>query len=57
MHNPDFERIGKRLFTEHLVGASFGNMSVRKADEGFFYQTGQGVSRYSGRTDFCADGG
>jgi len=36
MHNPDFERIGKRLFSEHLIGASFGNMSVRKGDEGFF---------------------
>jgi len=36
MHNPDFERIGKRLFSEHLVGAGFGNLSVRKGDEGFF---------------------
>jgi L-fuculose-phosphate aldolase len=36
MHNPDFERIGKRLFAEDLVGANFGNMSVRKGDEGFF---------------------
>jgi L-fuculose-phosphate aldolase len=36
MHNPDFERIGKRLFSEHLVGASFGNLSVRKGDEGFY---------------------
>jgi L-fuculose-phosphate aldolase len=36
MHNPDFKRIGKRLFSEHLVGAGFGNLSVRKGDEGFF---------------------
>jgi L-fuculose-phosphate aldolase len=36
MHNPDFERIGKRLFAEGLVSANFGNMSVRKGDEGFF---------------------
>jgi len=36
MHNPDFERIGKRLFAEHLVGGNFGNMSIRKGDEGFF---------------------
>jgi L-fuculose-phosphate aldolase len=36
MHNPDFERIGRRLFAEKLVGANSGNMSVRKDDEGFF---------------------
>jgi L-fuculose-phosphate aldolase len=36
MHNPDFERIGKRLFAEHLVGGNFGNMSVREGDKGFF---------------------
>ncbi|WAC04265.1 MAG: aldolase [Methanoregula sp.] len=36
MHNPDFERIGKRLFAEHLVGGNFGNMSVRDGDNGFF---------------------
>ena len=42
MHNPDFERIGKRLYAENLVGANFGNMSVRKDDEGFFIkQTGE----------------
>jgi len=32
----EFERIGKRLFAEHLVGGNFGNISVRKGDEGFF---------------------
>jgi L-fuculose-phosphate aldolase len=36
MQNPDFERIGKRLFSEGLVSANFGNISVRKGDEGFF---------------------
>lgn len=36
MHNPDFERIGKRLFAEHLVGGNFGNISVREGDKGFF---------------------
>jgi hypothetical protein len=35
MRNPDFERIGKRLFDETLIGTNFGNMSVRKGDEGF----------------------
>nr|WP_319539227.1 aldolase [uncultured Methanospirillum sp.] len=29
-------RIGKRLVAEHLVGANFGNMSVRPDDDGFF---------------------
>jgi L-fuculose-phosphate aldolase len=32
----EFERIGKRLFTEHLVGGNFGNMSVRDGDAGFY---------------------
>ena len=32
---PDFTRIGKRLFSEHLVGGNFGNMSV-KTDDGYF---------------------
>jgi len=31
----EFERIGKRLFAEGLLGASFGNMSVRSGN-GFF---------------------
>jgi len=31
----DFPRIGKRLFSEHLVGGNFGNMSV-KTEEGYF---------------------
>jgi len=30
-----FERIGKRLFAEGLLGANFGNMSIRSGD-GFF---------------------
>ena len=36
MYSGEFERIGKRLFAEHLVGGNFGNMSVRTADGGFF---------------------
>jgi len=36
MYSGEFERIGKRLFAEHLVGGNFGNISVRKGDEGFF---------------------
>jgi L-fuculose-phosphate aldolase len=36
MYSGEFERIGKRLFTEHLIGGNFGNISVRKGDEGFF---------------------
>jgi L-fuculose-phosphate aldolase len=35
MYSAEFQRIGKRLFAEHLVGGNFGNMSVRKGDEGF----------------------
>lgn len=35
MRDFGFERIGKRLFAEHLVGGNFGNMSVR--DENGFY--------------------
>jgi len=35
MHPAEFERIGKRLFAEHLVGGNFGNMSVRTTDDGF----------------------
>jgi L-fuculose-phosphate aldolase len=31
----EIERIGKRLFAEGLLGASFGNMSVRSGN-GFF---------------------
>ena len=36
MYSGEFERIGKRLFAEHLVGGNFGNISVRKADGGFY---------------------
>lgn len=35
MLDREFERIGKRLFLEGLVGANFGNMSVR-AERGFY---------------------
>jgi L-fuculose-phosphate aldolase len=36
MYTREFERIGKRLFAEHLVGGNFGNMSVREGDRGFY---------------------
>ncbi len=41
MLDQEFERIGKRLFSEGLVGANFGNMSVRA--EGGFYITRTGA--------------
>jgi L-fuculose-phosphate aldolase len=31
----DFERIGRRLFSEHLVCGNFGNVSRREGDRGF----------------------
>jgi L-fuculose-phosphate aldolase len=34
MQNPDFTRIGRRLFNERLVGGNFGNMSIR-SDQGY----------------------
>ncbi|HJJ98799.1 MAG TPA: aldolase [Methanocorpusculum sp.] len=36
----DLSRIGKRLFTEHLVGGNFGNMSARYADGYFITRVG-----------------
>jgi L-fuculose-phosphate aldolase len=45
MHSGEFERIGKRLFAEHLVGGNFGNMSVRTKEGGFFIK----------RTGACLD--
>ncbi len=36
MYSEEFVRIGKWLFTKHLVGGSFGNMSVRKDSGGFY---------------------
>lgn len=36
----DFSRIGKRLFTERLVGGNFGNMSARYGDGYFITRTG-----------------
>jgi L-fuculose-phosphate aldolase len=45
MYSGEFERIGKRLFAEHLVGGNFGNMSVRTQDGGFFIK----------RTGTCLD--
>lgn len=40
MYSGEFERIGKRLFAEHLVGGNFGNMSVRRGDGFFIKRTG-----------------
>ncbi|HWQ64397.1 MAG TPA: aldolase [Methanospirillum sp.] len=31
----EFKRFGNRLVVEHLVGANFGNMSVKTEDDGF----------------------
>jgi L-fuculose-phosphate aldolase len=36
----EFGRIGKRIFTEGLLGANFGNMSVRSGDGFFITRTG-----------------
>jgi L-fuculose-phosphate aldolase len=36
MYAAEFERIGKRLYAEHLVGGNFGNISIRNGKEGFF---------------------
>jgi L-fuculose-phosphate aldolase len=36
MYSLEFERIGKRLFAEHLVGGNFGNLSIRNGKLGFF---------------------
>jgi L-fuculose-phosphate aldolase len=36
MQDYGFERIGKRLFAEHLVGGNFGNISVRDGEKGFY---------------------
>ena len=35
MLDSEFERIGKRLFLEGLVGGNFGNISIR-ADRGLY---------------------
>jgi L-fuculose-phosphate aldolase len=36
LYSSEFERIGKRLFAEHLVGGNFGNISIRHGDNGFY---------------------
>lgn len=40
MYTREFERIGKRLFAEHLVGGNFGNMSVRENNGFYIKRTG-----------------
>lgn len=41
MHASEFERIGRRLFAEHLVGGNFGNISVREGDGFYIKRTGE----------------
>jgi L-fuculose-phosphate aldolase len=49
MYTREFERIGKRLFAEHLVGGNFGNMSARDGNKGFHIkQTGDYLDAVSG---------
>jgi L-fuculose-phosphate aldolase len=36
VYSGEFERIGKRLFAEHLVGGNFGNISIREGDDAFY---------------------
>lgn len=36
MYADEFERIGKRLVAEHLVGGNFGNVSLRHDTTGFY---------------------
>jgi len=36
MQDHGIERIGQRLFAEHLVGGNFGNISVRENERGFY---------------------
>ena len=45
MPDNDFERVGKRLFVEHLASGNFDNMSVRERDTGFYIK----------RTGACLD--
>ncbi len=40
MYSLEFERIGKRLFAEHLVGGNFGNISIRSGKKGFLIKRG-----------------
>lgn len=40
MHDQEFERAGRRLISERLVGATFGNMSVRDGEAMWITRTG-----------------
>lgn len=40
MYTGEFERIGRRLFSEHLVGGNFGNISLRQGSGFFIKRTG-----------------
>ena len=35
MDSNDFSLIGRRLFSEHLIGGNFGNMSLRDGEDSF----------------------
>jgi L-fuculose-phosphate aldolase len=57
MYTREFERIGKRLFAEHLVGGNFGNMSVREDNKGFHIKrTGDYLDAVSGLVFVPFDG-
>ena len=49
MYSGEFERIGKRLFSEHLVGGNFGNVSIRDGENGFY------IKRSGAYLDVAAD--
>jgi L-fuculose-phosphate aldolase len=40
MYTEEFRRIGRRLFSEGLVGGNFGNMSIRSGEGFFITRTG-----------------
>jgi L-fuculose-phosphate aldolase len=40
MYSEEFRRIGRRLFSEGLVGGNFGNMSIRSGDGFLITRTG-----------------
>jgi L-fuculose-phosphate aldolase len=37
LYSGEFERIGKKLFAEHLVGGNFGNISIREERKNGFF--------------------
>jgi len=58
MYSAEFERIGKRLFAEHLVGGNFGNISIRNEDAGFLIKRTGAYLDVAGELVFVSlDGG